>query len=95
MTALTTFVKAYHVGLPIIANTRGGLGEYNAMIHSYSESVPATLKAAGIRVESLSPSDGPAMWRETATAAAELATMTHRPVVVLADVMHPAGDVLG
>jgi sulfopyruvate decarboxylase subunit alpha len=95
MTALTTFVKAYHVGLPVIANTRGGLGEYNAMIHTYSESVPATLKAAGIRVEKLAPSDPPEVWRETATAAAELAKISHRPVVVLADVMHPAGGVLG
>jgi sulfopyruvate decarboxylase subunit alpha len=95
MTVLATFVKAYHVGLPIVANTRGGLGEYNAMIHSYSESVPATLDAAGIRVDRLGPNDPVEYWRETAQAAGELAVMTHRPVVVLADVVHPAGGALG
>jgi len=95
MTTLTTFVKAYHVGLPIIANTRGGPGEYNAMIHTYSESVPETLRAAAIRLETLGPNDPVEYWRETAAAASELATMTHRPVVVLADVMHPAGGMLG
>jgi sulfopyruvate decarboxylase subunit alpha len=56
LTALTTFAKAYHVGLPIVANTRGGLGEYNAMIHAFSEGVGGMLAAAGIRVELLGPS---------------------------------------
>jgi sulfopyruvate decarboxylase subunit alpha len=55
LTALTTFAKAYHVGLPIVANTRGGLGEYNAMIHSLSEAVPDLLRATGIRAERLGP----------------------------------------
>lgn len=90
LTALTTFAKAYHVGLPIVANTRGGLGEYNAMIHSFSEAVPDLLRAAGIRAEPLGPAQSPAVWRRTATACAELAVMTHRPVVLLMDVMHPA-----
>lgn len=90
LTALTTFAKAYHVGLPIVANTRGGLGEYNAMIHSFSEAVPDLLRAAGIRAERLGPAESPAVWRRTATACAELAVMTHRPVVLLMDVMHPA-----
>jgi sulfopyruvate decarboxylase subunit alpha len=47
LTALTTFAKAYHLGLPIVANTRGGLGEYNAMIHSFSEAVPDLPRASG------------------------------------------------
>lgn len=94
LTALTTFVKAYHVGLPIVANTRGGLGEYNAMIHTFSEAVPDLLHAAGIRAEPLRPSDPPVVWRATTSAAVKLATDTHRPVVVLADVMHPAGEVM-
>jgi sulfopyruvate decarboxylase subunit alpha len=90
LTALTTFAKAYHVGLPIVANTRGGLGEYNAMIHSFSEGVPDLLHAAGIRAERLGPTQSPALWRRTATAVAELAVMTHRPIALLMDVMHPA-----
>jgi sulfopyruvate decarboxylase subunit alpha len=90
LTALTTFAKAYHVGLPIVANQRGGLGEYNAMIHSFSEAVPELLRAAGIRCEQLGPESSAALWRRTTTATAELARMTRRPVVLLADVMHPA-----
>ena len=89
LTALTTFAKAYHVGLPIVANTRGGLGEYNAMIHSISEGVGGVLGAAGIRVERLGPAEPPALWRTTTAAVAEHAAMTRRPVVLLADVMHP------
>lgn len=89
LTALTTFVKAYHVPLPIVANSRGGLGEYNAMIHAFSEAVPDLLGDAGIRVERLGPAEPPELWRTTARAVAELAVMTHRPVVLLADVMHP------
>jgi sulfopyruvate decarboxylase subunit alpha len=94
LTVLTTFARAYHVGLPIVANTRGGLGEYNAMIHTFSEAVPELLRAAGIRVDSLQPSDPIPVWRATSSAAVKLACDTHRPVVVLADVMHPAGEVM-
>jgi sulfopyruvate decarboxylase subunit alpha len=90
LTALTTFAKAYHVGLPIVANTRGGLGEYNAMIHNFSEGVPDLLRAAGIRAERLGPGQSAALWRRTTQAVAELAVMTHRPVALLMDVMHPA-----
>jgi sulfopyruvate decarboxylase subunit alpha len=89
LTALTTFAKAYHVGLPIIANTRGGLGEYNAMIHSFSEGVPGMLAAAGVRTERLGPAEAPALWRTTTRAVAESAAMTRRPVALLVDVMHP------
>jgi sulfopyruvate decarboxylase subunit alpha len=89
LTALTTFAKAYHVGLPIVANTRGGLGEYNAMIHSFSEGVPGMLSAAGIRVDRLGPAEPPDLWRTTTTAVAAHAYMTRRPIALLLDVMHP------
>jgi sulfopyruvate decarboxylase subunit alpha len=89
LTALTTFAKAYHVGLPILANTRGGVGEYNAMIHAFSEGVPAFLAHAGVHVERLGPAHEPSVWRSTVAGACELAAMTHRPVVVLLDLLHP------
>ena len=89
LTALTTFVKAYHVGLPVVANTRGGVGEYNAMIHAFSAGVPAMLAAAGVHVEQLGPAHGPDVWRATVRGACELAETTHRPVVVLLDLLHP------
>jgi sulfopyruvate decarboxylase subunit alpha len=90
LTALTTFAKAYHVGLPIVANTRGGPGEYNAMIHSFSDAVPDLLRAAGIRVEALGPAQSPDLWRRTTVACAELALMTHRPIVLLMHLLLPA-----
>jgi sulfopyruvate decarboxylase subunit alpha len=90
LTALTTFVKAYHVGLPVLANTRGGVGEYNANIHAFSDGVPAMLAAAGVPVERLGPAHGPEVWRSTVHGACVLAETTHRPVVVLLDLLHPA-----
>jgi sulfopyruvate decarboxylase subunit alpha len=92
LTALTTFLVAYHIGVCVVANTRGGLGEYNSMIHAFSQSVPHLLRASGIRMEQLGPSDPPHVWRSTTSAAVKLAADTHRPVVVLVDVMHPAVD---
>jgi sulfopyruvate decarboxylase subunit alpha len=89
LTALTTFAKAYHVPMPIIANTRGGLGEYNSMIHTFSEATPGLLAAAGIRAERLGPAEPAALWRTTTCAIAEHAVMTRRPVALLLDVMHP------
>ncbi len=90
LTALTTFAAAYHVPLPIVANTRGGLGEYNAMIHAVSGAAPGMLAAAGVPVHRLGPAEDPALWRSTTAAFAEHAVMTNRPVVLLADLMHPA-----
>jgi sulfopyruvate decarboxylase subunit alpha len=89
LTVLTTFVKAYHVSVPIFANTRGGPGEYNAMIHAFSDAVPELLRAAGIRVERVGAGQSPAVWRRCASSVCELAGTTHRPVALLMDVMHP------
>jgi sulfopyruvate decarboxylase subunit alpha len=93
LTALTTFTQAYHVGFPIYANTRGGLGEYNSMIQSISEPVPALLRAIGIRVETLGVSDPVGVWQLSARAAAELSSMQHRPIVTLFEALHPALEV--
>jgi hypothetical protein len=48
------------------------------------------LRAAGIRAERLGPAQSAGLWRRTTTAVAELAVMTHRPIALLMDVMHPA-----
>jgi len=91
LTALATFAVAYHVPLPIIANTRGGIGAYNSMIHSVSGAVPAMLAAIPVFVERL-PLEAPAAaWRATVHGAAVLAATQHRPTVVLFDLLHPAG----
>lgn len=85
LTALTTFPLAYHLPLLLLANTRGGLGEYNSMIHTFSAAAPAMLSAAGIPAFRLDRHDDPAGWEETCHEAGRHARMTHRPVAVLLD----------
>ena len=83
LTALTTFTLAYHLPLLIVANTRGGLGEYNSMIHTISAAVPEMLRAAGIPVFTLDRRNPPEDWHATVYEAGRHAQMTYRPVVVL------------
>lgn len=83
LTALTTFAVAYHRPLLIVANTRGGLGEYNSMIHTISGAVPKVLDAAGIPCHSLDRRNDAMDWEATVYEAGRHARMTHRPVVVL------------
>lgn len=94
LTALATFAQSYHVGFPIFANTRGGLGEYNSMIHSISDSNPDLLKKIGIRVEELGISDSPEIWRSSTTAAAKLALIQRRPIVTLFESLHPGMETI-
>jgi len=90
LTALATFTVAYHIGLPVVANSRGGVGEYNSMIQAISGAVPRLLEALGIPVHELSHRDPVDTWRSTTSAAATLATIQHRPVVTLFDALDPA-----
>lgn len=85
LTALATFPVAYHLPLLIVANTRGGLGEYNSMIHSFSEGVPAMLHAINVPVFTLDRTHPVSDWEHTVHEAGTHAVMTHRPVVVLMD----------
>jgi sulfopyruvate decarboxylase subunit alpha len=85
LTALATFPVAYHLPLLIVANTRGGLGEYNSMIHTISEGVPAILRAIDIPVFHLDRTHSILDWEQTVFEAGRHAAMTHRPVVVLMD----------
>lgn len=90
LTALGTFAVAYHVGLPIVANARGGIGEYNSMIQAISGGVPRLLEVLGIPLYALSHRDTVETWRSTTAAAAKLATVQHRPVVTIFDALDPA-----
>jgi sulfopyruvate decarboxylase subunit alpha len=83
LTALTTFAVSYHLPLLIVANTRGGLGEYNSMIHSISASVPELLRATNIPVFHIDRRNTPEDWGATVREAGNHARMTFRPVVVL------------
>jgi sulfopyruvate decarboxylase subunit alpha len=83
LTALTTFAVSYHLPLLIVANTRGGLGEYNSMIHSISEPVPELLRSTNIPVFSVDRRNPAEDWGGTIKEAGNHAKMTFRPVVVL------------
>lgn len=83
LTALTTFAVSYHLPLLIVANTRGGLGEYNSMIHSISAPVPELLRATNIPVFHVDRRNPPEDWGATVKEAGNHARMTFRPVVVL------------
>lgn len=89
LTALATFAQSYHIGFPIFANTRGGLGEYNAMIHSISDPSPDLLKRLGIRVENLGISDSVEVWRSSTESVAKLAVIQRRPIVTMFESLHP------
>ncbi|PZG42949.1 thiamine pyrophosphate-binding protein [Spongiactinospora gelatinilytica] len=93
LTALTTFTLAYHLPLLVFANTRGGLGEYNSMIHSISQPVPAILRAAGLPVIELDRRSGPEDWQDAVQEAGVHSVMTYRPVVVLGSFWNTDGKV--
>lgn len=90
LTTLTTFAQAYHIGFPVVANARGGIGEYNSMIQWVSGHVPAILAACELPLYSLEALAPPAVWRATTAGAAQLAVMQRRPAVIRYDAMHPA-----
>jgi sulfopyruvate decarboxylase subunit alpha len=87
LTALTTFPQAYHIPQLMIVSQRGGLGEYNSMIHIFSEHVESILDAAGIRYFKLDGKVALQEWPGTVSRAYEYAQTTHRPVMVLCNLM--------
>ncbi|HWL59276.1 MAG TPA: thiamine pyrophosphate-binding protein [Microbacteriaceae bacterium] len=93
ITALTTFSLSYHLPLLIFANTRGSLGEYNSMIHSVSQPVPAMLRLLGLPVIELDRRTSAKDWGDVVAEAGRHARMTYRPVVVLASFWHTDGSV--
>jgi sulfopyruvate decarboxylase subunit alpha len=87
ITALATFPRAYHIPMLIVTARRGGLGEYNSMIHTVSERAEALLDAAGFRyfqLDSRTPIDA---WTPTVIRAYEYAQITHRPIFLLVNLM--------
>ena len=87
ITSLLTFPQAYHVPLFGVVTRRGGIGEYNSMIHTVSERSEALLDAANIRwlqLDARTPIDD---WASTIIRGYEFAHTTHRPVFVLVNLM--------
>ena len=87
LTALTTFPQAYHVPLCMLVSRRGGLGEYNSMIHTFCERVEAITDAAGLRAFSLDGGVPLDEWPRRIVDADAFARITHRPVIVYLNLM--------
>jgi sulfopyruvate decarboxylase subunit alpha len=82
LTAIATWAIAYHLPLPIFANERGGLGEYNSMIHAISGTAHDLLHTLGIPLFDLTFRDPPTAWHDVSVEAINHAWLTRRPVVV-------------
>ena len=87
LTSLLTFPQPYHLPLFGIATRRGGLGEYNSMIHTVSERTEAILDAAGVRFVQLDGRTPVEQWATSIARAHEFSLTTHRPVFVLVNLM--------
>ena len=82
MVALTTFAMAYHMPMLILAIRRGGFGEFNSAVHTYSENAIRMVEIMNIKAFVLDyrvPTD---QWPQAITRAFEYIHLTHRPVVV-------------
>jgi sulfopyruvate decarboxylase subunit alpha len=87
LTAFTTLPIAYHMPMLVLVSRRGGLGEYNSMIHTFCERVEPIADAAGLRhfeLDSRTPLD---RWRDTIVSSYQYAETTHRPVFVFLNLM--------
>lgn len=82
-TALTTFTQAYHIPCLIVSARRGGLGEFNAAMHNFTEHVPQLLESLNIKTFKLGQDLSPEQWARQLPLAYQHSTITHRPVVVL------------
>lgn len=87
LTALSTFPQAYHVPVFMVVSRRGGLNEYNSMIHSFCERVEPIASAAGLRYWALDGRVPPDRWASTVRGGFEHAQLTRRPVAVFVDLM--------
>lgn len=87
LTALTTFPMAYHIPQFYIVSRRGGLNEYNSMIHMICERVPGILDAANVRYFDLDGRTPVDQWAATVQKSYEFSRITHRPVILLVNLM--------
>jgi sulfopyruvate decarboxylase TPP-binding subunit len=88
LTALTTFPEPYHLPLFAIVSRRGGLGEYNSMIHRFCENVEPIMQAAQLRFFTLDDRVPVTAWTERVVKADEFARITRRPVFMLVNLMN-------
>ncbi|HEX5493808.1 MAG TPA: thiamine pyrophosphate-binding protein [Mycobacteriales bacterium] len=87
LTSLLTFPQAYHLPLFGVVTRRGGLGEYNSMIHTISERSEALLDAAGVRWFGLDSRTPVELWPREIHRAWTFSRTTHRPVFTFVNLM--------
>jgi sulfopyruvate decarboxylase TPP-binding subunit len=87
LTALNTFPQAYHLPLFMVVSRRGGLNEYNSMIHLFCERADAIAEAAGLRTFILNGRVPLDLWASTVTKGFEHSRITRRPIAVFVDLM--------
>jgi sulfopyruvate decarboxylase subunit alpha len=87
LTALLTFPQPYHLPVFGVVTRRGGLGEYNSMIHTISEHAEALLDAADVRWFQLDARTPLEDWAPTIKRAYAFGQTTHRPIFVLVNLM--------
>jgi sulfopyruvate decarboxylase subunit alpha len=87
LTALNTFPVAYHLPVFLVVSRRGGLNEYNSMIHQFCERVEAISDAAGLRYWRLDARVPLDTWASTISKGFEHSILTRRPVAVFVDMM--------
>lgn len=87
LTALNTFPRAYHLPLFLVVSRRGGLNEYNSMIHTFCERAEAIAEAADLRAFTLNGRVPLDLWASTVTKAFEHSQITRRPIAVFVDLM--------
>jgi sulfopyruvate decarboxylase subunit alpha len=87
LTALNTFPQAYHLPVFLVVSRRGGLNEYNSMIHLFCERVEPIADAAGLRYFVLNGRVPLDLWASTVTKGFEHSQITRRPVAVFVDLM--------
>ena len=85
--ALLTFPQPYHIPVFGIVTRRGGLGEYNSMIHTISERSEALLDAAQVRWVQLDARTPIEDWASSIERGYAFAMTTHRPVFVFVNLM--------
>ena len=87
LTAVLTFPQSYHLPIYGVITRRGGLGEYNSMIHTISERSERLLDAADVRWVQLDARTPIEVWSPTIQRGYAFAQTTHRPVFVLVNLM--------
>ncbi len=82
MVALTTFATAYHVPMLVLAIRRGGFGEFNAAVHTFSETAVEMVESMNIKASVLDYRVPLGQWAQVIRQAYDYSHLTHRPIVI-------------